>query len=503
MSYAEQMARLSARKIEQTRVKQARMSRRDFLQRAMMLAGAGVCGPLWSVMKYDRDAVLDLFRLKAQATDARVNAGIEENRKGWLTLLLKDDKGRPCETARVKIRQTGHDFKYGANLFMLDEITDSAEKNEAYKEHFAAAFNLATLPFYWRDVEPEQGKPRYAKGSPRIYRRPPPDLCLEWCEAHAIEPKAHCLNYVAEFCTPPWAKGDVFREKQLLEKRFRELAARYAHRIPMWEVTNETLHWVKGRLNASNFLAEPDLVEWSFKTAERYFASNKLVINEGGEYVWRDASVLKGTRSAYYMQIENALLKGCRIDSVGIQSHLWGDVQKAMQSAEWYYDPQHVFAYLDTYARLGKPIQITEITIPTYSDDPGDEALQAELLRNFYRIWFSHPAMEAIIYWNLPDGYAHAAKPGDFTKGENTYYGGLCRFDMTPKPAYNVLRDLFGREWRTNIDREVSGGRFSFRGFYGTYEIEVTSNGKTVKRDFHIRRNGLPTFEVRLDHPTA
>ena len=34
-------------------------------------------------------------------------------------------------------------------------------------------------------------------------------------------------------------------------------------------------------------------------------------------------------------------------------------------------------------------------------------------------------------------------------------------------------------------------------------EIEVTSNGKTVKRDFHIRRNGLPTFEVRLDQPTA
>ena len=68
------------------------MNRRDFLQRAMMLAGAGVCGPLWAAMKYDRDAVLDLFRLKAQATDARVEAGIEENRKGWLTLLLKDDK---------------------------------------------------------------------------------------------------------------------------------------------------------------------------------------------------------------------------------------------------------------------------------------------------------------------------------------------------------------------------------------------------------------------------
>jgi GH35 family endo-1,4-beta-xylanase len=463
-----------------------------------MMAGAGMLRPLWAAMKYDRDGVLDLFRLSAAETDARVRAGIEANRKGTLKILFKDGNGKPCETTHVKIRQKKHDFKYGANLFMLDEIVDSAEKNEAYKEHFAAAFNLATLPFYWSDVEPEEGKPRYAKDSPRVYRRPAPDLCVEWCEAHGIEPKAHCLNYVADFCSPGWAKGDVTREKQLLEKRFRELAARYAHRIPMWEVTNETLHWQKGRLDASSFYAEPDLVEWSFKTAERYFASNKLVINEGGGNAWGGPNAFSGTRSAYYMQIENALLKGCRIDSVGIQSHFWGDAKTAKSRAGRYYDPQFIFSYLDSYAQLGKPIQITEVTIPAYSNDPGDEAVQAELLRNFYRIWFSHPAMEAIIYWNVPDGYAHAATPGDFSKGENVYYGGLCRFDMTPKPAYDVIRELFGREWHTDLERDVSGGRMAFRGFHGTYEIEATSNGKTVTREFHLGPVNFSNVEVTI-----
>ena len=476
----------------------ARWDRRDFLKFSAMMAGAGMLRPLWAAMKYDRDGVLDLFRLSAAETDARVRAGIEANRKGTLKILFKDADGKPCETTHVKIRQKKHDFKYGANLFMLDEIVDSAEKNEAYKEHFAAAFNLATLPFYWSDVEPEEGKPRYAKDSPRVYRRPAPDLCLEWCEAHGIEPKAHCLNYVADFCSPKWAKGDVLREKQLLEKRFRELAARYAHRIPMWEVTNETLHWQKGRLDASSFYAEPDLVEWSFKTAERYFASNKLVINEGGGNAWGGPNAFSGTRSAYYMQIENALLKGCRIDSVGIQSHFWGDAKTAKARADRYYDPQFIFSYLDSYAQLGKPIQITEVTIPAYSNDPGDEALQAELLRNFYRIWFSHPAMEAIIYWNVPDGYAHAATPGDFSKGENVYYGGLCRFDMTPKPAYDVIRELFGREWRTDLERDVSGGRMAFRGFHGTYEIEATSNGKTVTREFHLGPVNFSNVEVTI-----
>ena len=59
-----------------------RQSRRDFLRHAVMLAGAGVTAPLWAAMKYDRNAVLRYFRAGAAATDARVKAGIEANRKG-------------------------------------------------------------------------------------------------------------------------------------------------------------------------------------------------------------------------------------------------------------------------------------------------------------------------------------------------------------------------------------------------------------------------------------
>ena len=92
-------------------------SRRDFLRHAVMLAGAGITAPLWAAMKYDRNAVLRHFRASAAATDARVKAGIEANRKGDVTLLFTDVQGRPCENVHVKVRQLRHDFKYGANLF--------------------------------------------------------------------------------------------------------------------------------------------------------------------------------------------------------------------------------------------------------------------------------------------------------------------------------------------------------------------------------------------------
>ena len=162
------------------------LSRRDFLRNAVMLAGAGVTAPLWAAMKYDKNAVLRYFR----------ESGIEANRKGDVALVFTDAQGRPCENVHVKVRQTRHDFKYGANLFGLSETKNGAEHAAAYRERFAAAFNFATLPFYWQANEPEPGKYRFAKDSPYMYRRPPIDMCLEFCEANGIEPKAHCLNYM-------------------------------------------------------------------------------------------------------------------------------------------------------------------------------------------------------------------------------------------------------------------------------------------------------------------
>ena len=451
-------------------------SRRDFLRHAVMLAGAGVTAPLWAAMKYDKNAVLRHFRAGAAATDARVKAGIEANRKGDMTLLFTDAQGRPCENVHVKVRQLRHDFKYGANLFGLSETKNGAESAAAYRERFAAAFNFATLPFYWQANEPEPGKYRFAKDSPYMYRRPPIDMCLEFCEANGIEPKAHCLNYMTPGEFPKWwKKSDVKHEKELLEKRFRVLAERYAERIPMWEVTNETLTCANDQQQLSSLFSEPDLVEWSFKTAAKYFKKNKLVINDMHAWVWER---FKKSRSAYYMQIENALLKGCRIDGVGLQAHaIWSaNMKKVASLARFQYNPPFAFDLLDTYAKLGKPLQITECTIPACSEDPGDEAVQAEIVRNLYRIWFSHKAMEAIIYWDLSDAYTWQPK----------VFGSFLRRDMSPKPSYNVICDLFGREWRTNFDRDAPGGRMSFRGFCGTYEVEATSNGRTVKRQFHL-----------------
>ena len=244
------------------------------------------------------------------------------------------------------------------------------------------------------------------------------------------------------------------------------------------------------------FYNDPDFVEWSFETAQRYFHNNRLIINEAPIRIWDNPHFYR-ERSLYYMQIERAIGKGARIDSIGLQFHMfYREEEEAAQTASLY-DPERIFDVLDCYARFGRPIQITELTVPAYRWTSEDEEIQAEILTNLYRMWFSHPAMEAIIYWNLVDGFAHGTVPGDMTAGENYYHGGLIRHDFTPKPAYVVLKELFEKTWRTRLSLD-SGAADSlmFKGFYGEYELVASVGDRSTTTTFHLDRQLKNEFDI-------
>ncbi len=447
--------------------------------------------------RFDPKAVLLPFEQEKEYVNAKVRDGIEANRKKHILFTVVDAKRQIIPGAKIKLTQKNHEFKHGANLFMLDEM-ETAEKNAAYKKAFAETFNLATLPFYWNTLEPEEGKPRFPKDSPKVYRRPTPDLCLEYCEANHITPKLHCLNY--PFFVPDWLHEKyptVQQQKARLARRFREIAERYADRIPGIEVTNELLVWQaltpfgsKGVRNELIF-NDPEIIEWSFKLAEQYFPANELIINDWG---WDTFTMgnLNHDVNQYYMQIERAMLKGARIDSVGIQYHFWSNPKDAAEQAKLFYDPFRMYRNLDNFARLGKPIQLTEMTFPCFGDDEESQYVQAEIVRNVYSIFFSHPAVEAAIYWNLVDGYAHGAQPGDMSNGENKLYGGLMNFDLSPKPALKVLQDLFHKEWRTDALITTNDYGFAFaKLFCGEYDAEIVANGKTIRKTLTISKDNV------------
>ena len=112
-----------------------------------------------------RELVLKPFEEHRDYIKERVALGIEAHRKGRAILRVKDENGQPVAGAQIRARQLTHEFKHGTSIFLLDEM-ESEEKNALYKDLFKQVSNLATLPFYWRDLEPEQDKPRFAADSP-------------------------------------------------------------------------------------------------------------------------------------------------------------------------------------------------------------------------------------------------------------------------------------------------------------------------------------------------
>ena len=107
-------------------------------------------------------------------------------------------------------------------------------------------------------------------------------------------------------------------------------------------------------------------------------------------------------------------------------------------------------------------------------------------------MFFAQKNMEAIIYWNIPDGYAHRAEPGDMSSGQNYYYGGLLRFDMSEKPCFKVLKKMIREEWMTST-RIVTNedGYANLRGFHGDYELTVHANEKTSTHTFKMTKQDL------------
>ncbi len=447
----------------------------------------------------DARKLLELFDQNQEFYDEVVLKGIEKNRKGDAKITIIDTNGEVLKGANVLAVQQNHEFKFGANFFLLDEF-ETEEKNQLYKERFKELFNIATIAFYWRELEPEQGKPRYDKDSEKIYRRPPTDLCVEFCEQNGISPREHALCYDRFY--PLWLKGAEKEQfKPLMKKRIQEVAERYEGRIESVEVCNE----MTVRNGITKYYWDPEYTEWCHKTARKYFPNAILGINEGPTSCWNRP---QDENNLYYNYIKEQLDRGTPIDAIGMQYHLFYKQDTIYESTRCYLDPKHMYASMDFFSQLVPNLQVTEISIPAYSYDADDEATQAEVLDKIYHVWFSHPATSEIIYWNFVDGYCYAPAPagadprstiGMMAEGENNYFGGLLRFDLSPKPAFYKLKDMLTREWHTEQNMKTDDkGQVQFRGFYGEYNVTIDVHGKFVTKKVKISKKSDNDIEIRL-----
>lgn len=405
------------------------------------------------------------------AIEQRIRTGIEKNRMGDFILQLPSLKGK----AEIEIHQLTHDFLFGCNIFMLKGFKEEA-KNKRYEEAFTSLFNLACVPFYWKTLEPEKGKPRYAANSSFVYRRPPPDMVLNFCQEKGITPKGHTLVWDHPVHSiPDWLPKDTTVAKELISNRIKDLGKHYGKTVQMWDVVNEVLKTHSGVSLPADYALN------AFQDAQRYFpASAQLMINEVTPEVWQN---YHREYSPFFLLIQNLLARGAHIGGIGLQFHFFSEPLHYDVLAGKTITPADIINVLDLYGSFGKPVHISEITLPTLPYNEEGMRNQAKLTRNFYRLWFSHPAVESIIWWNAADGTAVA--------GEDKWHGGFLNEDLSPKPAFDVLNNLINTEWKTTIKKSVSNvSEISFRGFFGEYVIRIRQGKKTSEYKIKFSKTG-------------
>jgi len=394
-----------------------------------------------------------------------IDANIEKYRKADAELILENVKPGSV----VTVEQISSDFLFGSNIFLFDQL-DSPEKNQKYKDAFGDLFNQATIAFYWKTLEPEKGKIRFAADSPYEYRRPATDPVVEFCESKGIYMKGHAIIYgIRSWGHPTWLPED----RNVMEKEFEEhiktLAGRYKDRIQDWDVVNECYD------QANRGLMPDDYTYKSFKWAEKYFpASVKFNTNECDMH-W-------GPTKRYTEIARNLIDRGARVDYAGVQMHIFNPAE-ATKIAEGtdngQLSPDRLWATLEELKNIERPIFISEVTISAPEDTPKGLEIQKILTRNMYRLWFSHPSVAGITWWNLVDGGAAPGEPS---------ISGLFDKNMNKKPAYEALDQLINHDWRTNLTfKAPKDGKISWRGFKGDYKITYKDKkGKSVTLDYHI-----------------
>lgn len=378
---------------------------------------------------------------------------IERTRKSDVEVVVLDAQGRPVPGARVAADHVRHTFHFGCNIFGYHRLDDALVP--AYLERFEQLFNFATLPFYWRGYEREQGEPNYAQT----------DEVVAWCAERRITMKGHPILWGQSL--PRWIEGELPTPEQQ-KQRVTEVMQRYAGKITYWEVINEPAHFKDA------FPLDP-----VYRWAREADPTAHLIVN--------DYYIFPSFYPEFYAMLEEAVANDVPFDGVGIQGH---------EPREMRFPLERVREVFDHYAKLGKTIHVTEFT-PQSGGKPitgshlhgnWDEAAQADYAAKFYRVCFAHPAVASVVWWDFSDAQVWLSG------------GGLLREDMTPKPAFEALDQLINHTWRTHAKGETDeSGRYAFRGFHGIYRVTVTVDGETVERETTLGAEGIQRWVIQLD----
>ena len=410
----------------------------------------------WAEPAPGRAAMSDAYwAIWNDAEQARIDADIEANRKADASAAVDAPDG-----TEVRYEQLTHEFRFGASTFNFGQL-GSPELNRRYEAAFGegGVFNQGTVPFYWREYEPEPGViraydgeaateeywnalPREKAVKDRFWRRPPPGRVIDFLKSKGLRAHGHILvtggfrpewlydkfcpenekEYLEKLGLPrrdtykPEPNGKEwefahfrgFCEKKLYPKmseqeiaaalpgwtdamrrlwtkRVLDIGAHFGDKADSWDVVNESsrdyVKYGKSRTGLPVWKSFKGIMPGDFPLTALIDA--KRAFPETTELAINDNNI----NADFLKQVKDLTAEGARIDLVGCQMHIMRvpDV-KALAAGKkhvnWVGTPKTIRDRLDTMAKTGRRIHISEITIPQAIKGEKGLAIQANAVRN-------------------------------------------------------------------------------------------------------------------------
>ncbi|CAL1542281.1 unnamed protein product [Lymnaea stagnalis] len=364
------------------------------------------------------------------------NARIEALRKSNISFHFNVASNFNVNDLTVEIDHTKHLFGFGT------QIRSDYLVNPDYRQ----LQNILYYMFNWATIE--EYKWPYSRGTQEH-----PDFSMavaatDELRKNGLKVRGHCMFWAVSGNEPSWVSpmsGQTL--KDTVDEHIRYMTNITKGKISHWDVNNELVH---GNFYESR-TGDPHYTQHMFQAIHQLDSTPKLFLNDYGVVSSGEYTL------AYLAQIQQFKAANVGLGGVGVQTHLPDYVQP---------NPSLLKHRLDILAQAGVPLWATEMDLAAY-----DEDTRADWYEIVWRLYFSHPGVEGLIFWGVWD---HDKDPNACLIHGYTY---------TLDKAGQRFIQLTKQEWSTHVNRSLAAGTsFDIRGFQGDYDLVVYYRNKPIKR---------------------
>lgn len=371
---------------------------------------------------------------------------IDELRKDTLTVRVVDAAGRPVAGANIKVTMTEHEFGFGTAV-AARQLLGEGEDSERYRKFIRDNFNMAVL-------ENDLKWPQWDRD------REPALEAVKWLRENGISRvRGHTLVWPSWRWLPKELKAleaDPPALRERVRAHIQDAVTATRGTLVHWDVLNEPY----SEKDLMRILGNQVMAEW-FKEARRHDANTTMFINDYG--ILSERGEKRDHQDHYYQTIRDLLAQGAPLEGIGMQGHFSEPTA-----------PEKMLEILNRFSEFGLPIAITEYDFRTK-----DEELQADFLRDFLTLCFSHPRVKWFLMWGFWE--ARHWRPD----------AAMVRRDWSLKKSHAVWRDLvFGRWWTRAEAVTDANGVAVVRGYLGQHLVNARREARSASASAVLRSGG-------------